>query len=1027
MHECVTPLHVRSGYSLLRGPARPERLCERARALGHDALALTDVNGLYGAPVFCRSAAAAGLRPIIGAELREAGRAVVALVADDVGYEDLCRVITRIHRRVEARRPGRAGARGRERSADGLIADLAELGEGLELIVSDAGVAGELVRAGRRPWLGVDPPTQGHSQRRRLSECGSALSLPAVATGKAVLVDPEDRDTARLLAAIGLGTTYDNVEAGRVPHAGAVLRGPAAAGGNLAGFPGAAANNRRLVERCAGRGTFPRRTVFPDVATPGGIGPGAWLRRLCRDGLRRRYGRIAHTARDRLEKELRLINRRKLAGYFLVVRDIVRYARRRGAPVAGRGSGASSLVAYALGITNVCPLTYDLPFERFLNERREDYPDLDVDFCWRIRDDVIDYALRRWGEGRAAMVCMHSTFRAASSLRETAKAFGLSNAQITRFVADPSAGPRVPGVSEAVSGRILRLSARLSGLPFALSVHPGGVVLGRKPVDHYAPLQRAAKGVTITQYDKDGVADAGLVKLDLLGNRNLSTVRRARELVRRRRGRAIDVEALPPSDPATVRALRSADTVGCNQLESPAMRHLLRMLAPAGVGDVMKALALIRPGAASIGMKEVFVRRHRGLDRASDGPLAGVLRDTYGVMLYEDDVMLTASALLGISPAEADVFRRAVQKCRDDRQRLRLSEEFLARCSARGIDADYAADIWVQMAKFNAYSFCRAHAASYAVLAYAGAYLKTHYPLEFWASALNNNQSMYHPRVYVEEAKRDGVRFLLPDANRSEAEFAVEGEAIRVGLGCVEHLGPSGAASMVAARRGGAYGSPAEAVARAGLGADAARSLVLCGAFDFTGRTRPALMAELALAGRARGPRGTGRPLLAAAPEAPAGLGDYPPRRKRADERRVLGVTVGEHLLTGWRPRLAGRVDADSRSLADRVGRRIRIAGLLEARRTTGTADGRTMTFLTFQDEHGLFEVTVFPPGKTSQGCFPAGALPRLDRYGPYVVTGRVEDQYGSPAVAAGRVAPFDGARGSPERARAAPASAENP
>ncbi|KKK96042.1 hypothetical protein LCGC14_2666750, partial [marine sediment metagenome] len=416
--------------------------------------------------------------------------------------------------------------------------------------------------------------------------------------------------------------------------------------------------------------------------TPDGSSVAGFLRQLCRRGIARRYraGPPRGTGR-RLNMELGLIERMGFAEYFLVVWDIVQYARGHGAGVAGRGSGASSLVAYLLGITNVCPLRHELPFERFLHEGREDFPDLDVDFCWRIRDDVIDYAFNRWGAEHVAMVSMHGTFQEASALRETAKAFGLSDRQISRMEVD--------GADRQRADAIERLSRRIMNLPRNLSVHPGGIVIGRKPMDHYAPIQRSAKGVMITQYDKDGVEAVGLVKLDLLGNRNLSTIRHACEELTRRHA-PVDVEAIAPDDPETLATLRSGDTVGCNQLESPAMRHLLKMLAPRDVSDVMKALAMIRPGAASIGMKEIFVRRHRGLEAVPAMPpgVREILADTYGVMLYEDDVMLVAAAMVGGESAltEGDRFRRAIQKCRDDEKRLALSREFLARCRANGVD-----------------------------------------------------------------------------------------------------------------------------------------------------------------------------------------------------------------------------------------------------------------------------------------------------------------------------------------------------
>jgi len=1003
MTGSVTPLHVRSGYSLLWGPTRLERLIEIACRLGHTHLALTDVNGLYGATVFYRRAVERGLTPLIGAELRQAGRSVVALIAEDAGYENLCRLISRIHRR-------RGDAEADEQVGDGLPADLGELSDGLHLIVEDAELAGALRSAGAasgRLWLGVDPASQSPSRVRRLLESARRLSLPLVATGRALLGEPEDADTARLLAAIRLGRTYETVAPEQLPPSGAVLRGGRQLERELAELPQAVANNRRLTEACCYK-LLPRKTVFPAYPTPAGTSAVGMLRRLCAEGVTRRYGRETPAVRRRVEKELALIDRLGFSEYVLVVWDIVQFARRRGVPVAGRGSGASSLVAYLLGITNVCPLTYGISFERFLNEGRADFPDLDIDFCWRVRDEVIDYAFRRWGADRAAMVSTHNTFQERSALRETARALGFSEGQISRTNWGRYDSRRLRRVAD--------LARRIAHLPHNLSVHPGGIVIAPRPIDGYVPVQPAPKGVMITQYDKDGVEAVGLVKLDLLGNRSLSTIRQACELVRRRGGGTIDIEALPPADPQTIRLLRKADTIGCNQIESPAMRHLLAALQPSCARDVMQALALIRPGAAGIGMKEAFIRRRRGLERPPRGhpKVDAILKETGGVMLYEDDVMRVVAALLGCSLAEADRFRKAIQKCTDDQQRRELSSAFLSRCRAEGVEGEYAKGIWTQMAKFNAYSFCRAHAGSYGILAYGVAYLKAHYPLEFWAAALNNNQSMYPLRVYVEQAKRAGIRFLRPDVNRSEEEFTIEADAIRVGLGRVAGLGPAAVGAILDARRRGPFESLTDCLSRTGLGRDEARALVLCGAFDGFGRSRPGLMMELNLFFTHPSPRppgaGSGR-LLHSACALPDPPGDYSPRKKYFDEWSLLGLSVGEHIMSLYRAGLAGLVDADSRDLPARIGQEVRIAGVLEARRATPTRNGGTMMFLTLEDEFGLFEATVFPDAA-------AGIGSALERYGPYRITGRVEQQYGSIGINARRVERVDG------RGRMGPSSA---
>ena len=707
----------------------------------------------------------------------------------------------------------------------------------------------------------------------------------------------------------------------------------------------------RIAEACDWE-FLPAPKVFPR-----GQGGPERLRALCERGLAWRYP--SNPPRERLERELGVIGKLGYADYFLVVHDIVRHSRERGVPVAGRGSGASSLVAYVLGITNVCPVAYGLPFERFLHEGRTDYPDLDVDFCWRIRDGVLASVFDRFPD--AAMVSTHITFQERSAFREAARAFGYSDGQVSQMQRGRAEPPDLPK---------LRAAARaILGFPRHLSVHCGGVVLHP---DGVAPLERAEKGVLVTQYDKRSVEEAGLVKIDLLGNRALSAIRETVEIVERTTGERIDVEHLP-EDAATTRLLHEGRTLGCNQLESPGMRALLRMMRPRGVKGLMQALALIRPGAASLGMKDRFIRRARGLEPSPPDPLLG---DTHGIMLYEDDAMLVASALAGVSLPEGDRFRRRVQKLRTDGERLAVSREFLGLCAKHGTPMELAKDLWVQMAKFSRFSFCRAHAASYAVLAWASAWLAAHHPAARWVAALNNNQGLYDARVYLEQAKREGIRVLLPCVQRSGVEFSEEGGAIRAGLGRVFGLERRETEAILEGRP---FESLEDFLARAKISWPSMRNLVLSGALDWTGRPRP----QVLMAARAKG-----RPV----PPVP----DFTEEEKFAHEFSILGISARRHPLhyCGLGPR-----EADSRALAGSAGRRLRLAGIMATARITETLGLEPMEFLTLEDEHGLFEAVLFP-----------AAFRRFSRLvgtlGPYVVEGRVEDRHGAVTISADRIAP---------------------
>jgi len=703
--------------------------------------------------------------------------------------------------------------------------------------------------------------------------------------------------------------------------------------------------DERIVESCDWE-FLPAPKVFP--RNQGGM---ERLRALCGAALAWRYP--SNPPLERIERELGVIGKLGFADYFVVVHDIVKYSRERGLPVAGRGSGASSVVAYLLGITNVCPVAYDLPFERFLHEGRADFPDIDVDFSWRVRDDVIAHVFEKFGD--VAMVSTHITFQHRSAFREAAKAFGYSDDQVSLL--------QRGRVNVPDRAKLERAAAAILDLPRHFSVHPGGVVLHP---DGVAPLERAEKGVLVTQYDKETVEAAGLVKIDLLGNRALSTIRETVEIVERTTGARLDVERLPVDEPS-VRLLREARTLGCNQLESPAMRSLIRMMRPADAKGLMKALALIRPGAASLGMKEAFVRRERGLEPV---PPRGLLPDTHEIMLYEDDAMLVASAIAGLSLSEGDRFRRRVQKLRTDDERRAVSKEFLDLCVRHGTDPAVAKDLWIQMAKFTEFSFCRAHAASYGVLAWASVWLAAHHPVAHWTAALNNNQGLYDARVYLEQAKREGIPTRLPCAQKSGAEFVEEDGAIRVGFNRIYGIEQREIAQILEGRP---FSSLGDFLTRTKISKPSLRNLVLCGALDWAGMARP----QILMYARARGR------------DVPA-IRDFTEVQKFTHEFEILGLSARRHILSYLAP--PGPVD--SRAIESSAGKRIRLLGIMATSRLTETAKSEPMEFLTMEDEHGLFEVVLFP--QVFRRC-----RQFIGTLGPYEVVGKVESRYDSTAITA--------------------------
>ncbi len=1009
MASFSAPLVLRSNHSLLAGTASVERIVGRARRLGLPHLALTDRNNLYGALPFYQLARDAGIQPILGAEVTAAGQRAILLARNRTGYAHLCTILTR--RNLDP--------------AFSLQDALAQFQDGLHILTEDISLAealAERVERGRL-WLLLAFPGRPVGRWHALCRAADELDLPLAASPDVYFLDPDEYPVHQTLAAVRENTTVAKLRPQQVAHPESVFLPPQRARQVFQAYPTALANARAIAEDCTldlDLGT----PIFPHYQLPDGETPQSHLRRLCNEGLRRRYRPVTRQARQRLAHELEVIDALGFTEYFIFVWEILAFARERGIPTVGRGSGASSIVSYVLGITQADPIACDIPFERFLHMQRADCPDLDVDLCWIKRDQLIESIYRRYGADRVAMVSTHNTFRLRSAFRDAAKAFGLPNDVVNRMSkrlshdgggtvrqAVQRAGvDRFTAASGTTLDAIAETAERIRGFPRHLGIHCGGLVIGDKPLENYVPLERATKGIVVTQYEKDAIEDIGLVKMDFLGNHGLTIRDEAVRLVRQTRGVELDVDAVPDDDSKTARLLAEARTLSCCQLESPAMRNLLRMLRVRSVKELMQALALIRPAPASCGMKEQFVRRKRGLDDwAPPHPsLEGVLDDTYGIMLYEDDAMRVAAAMADVSREEGDLLRRAIAKGDSPQALAEVSRTFLEKAIANGVPSEVAEETWLQMAKFNSYSFCKAHAASYAILAYHLAWLKAHYPLEFMTAVLNHQWGMYPKRVHLEEAKRLGLEVRLPCANRSQKEFAVEEGAIRIGLGQVRDLTERAIESLLNERQRRLFDSLADFLTRVPIAEGEAENLVLCGAFDFAVRNRPELVLELKTTYAARREQANqdGLGLRAAPAFPPPRLRAYSREQRLACELDLLGLSVGEHPMAALRPWLAERGIVDSAALPRRVGQRVRAAGVVAATRSTTTRKGEPMRFITLEDETGIFEVTLFP-----RTCRRYSRV--VDTYGPYLVEGTVEDQYGALTVNARRLAPLDAAMSS--------------
>lgn len=979
---------ARSHYSLLRGVTAIPEICREARKRGHRTLALVDRDNLYGLPAFLAACRDEGLRPRVGAEVSDpaTGKTAVLLVQTAAGYPRLCRLLTRRHREP----------------AFDLAADLPDFADGLRVLTDHPDLLTRWAGAGLDVAAALDRPRPRTHPLRRAA---TAAGVPAVAVAHAWFLAEADHATHRLLRAIAARTVLSRLSPSEPAPADAVLPAPEAHARRFAAVPEALSAAREWRDGLSFEGpNFGR--LLPVWPEPN---PEAALRRKAEAGAARRYGTpLPAAARERLDHELGVIGKMGYAGYFLTVADIVRRSPR----TCGRGSGAASLVAYCLGITNVCPLRHHLYFERFLHAGRTDPPDIDVDFAWDERDAVLADVLTRYGD-RAALVCSVIRFGPRMAVRETARAWGLPDGEIGP-VADrlshswPSDGDLAAELRRRPRARGLRLDPpwpdilaaanRLADAPRHLSVHPGGVVLTPGPVHDYVPVETAAKGVPILQWDKDAAEEAGLVKIDLLGNRSLAVVRDALAAARRAGAALDELRWHPEDDPATRKLVAEGGTMGCFYVESPATRLLQKKSGRGDFAHLVIHSSIIRP-AANAEIQEYLRRLHTGTWKPLPPAVEAALSDTYGLMIYQEDVSRTAMALAGFSHAEADRLRRVISKKDRGRRLVHFRDRFFAGAAARKVPGPVAARVWEMMMSFDGYSFCKPHSASYARVSFQSAWLKAHYPAEFMAAVIENGGGFYSTFAYVSEARRMGLAVHGPDVTRSAAEWTGRGRKVWAGLRSIQGLGAEVRERIVADRNRRPFHDAMDFFQRIRPDADAARNLIRCGAMDRLSEDghRGRLMWRFAR-WRQRGRGGEHGPGLFDPPaDVPPSLPPDDPMEMYRDALAILGFPPDRHPLRFLRDRLRRRGAIPAAELARHVGRDVALGGWLITGKPVRTGGGDPMSFLTFEDETDLVETVAFPEVWRRDGHLLGGP-------GPYWISGRVEREWGAATLTLDRI-----------------------
>jgi len=1062
MPEPFVHCHLHTEFSLLDGASRIEPLMRTAVSLGMPAIAITDHGTMYGAVEFYLQAREHGLTPIIGVEAYVAPRAhtdrdprldanpshVVLLAENAEGYRNLLRLTSIAHLDGFYYKP-RVDRDLLARHSRGLIALSGCLqGEVTRALLRDDEAGAREVAAAYRDIFGPDRyflEIQDHGlpeQRKNIAgmlRLARALDLPLIATNDVHYVHRDEAEAQDALMCIQMNvmlSAKDKPRMGETPEF--YLKSGDEMARRFAAVPEALRAGLEIGRRVS-LDLELGRPKLPHFPVPEGETADSYLRRLCEAGLRRLYGRPTAEHQARLDMELGVIARMGYAAYFLIVWDFVSFARGRGILTTVRGSAAGSLVLYSLGVTDVDPLRYRLPFERFLNLERYTLPDIDVDFMDSRRDEVIRYVIDKYGADHVAQIITFGTMGARQAVRDIGRVMGLPYADVDRIAklipfnasidealrADPEL--RRAAEESAPVGRILDLARKLEGVARHASTHAAGVIISRDPLIDLVPLQRATKGdLVMTQYDMGAVEKIGLLKMDFLGLSYLTILDRALEIIRRSRGIEVDLKAIPLDDPATFDLLARGETVGVFQLEGAGMTRYLRELRPTRLEDIMAMVALFRPGPmANI---PSFIRRKHGQEKISTlHPLMDeVLADTYGVMVYQEDVMAVCQAVAGYTLAQADVLCYAIRKKIKDKLEAQR-EGFVAGARARGVPKRTADQIWELFEPFARYGFNRAHAACYGLIAYQTAYLKANYPAEYMAALLTTEAQgqdwMAKVAGAVAECDRMGIRVLPPDINESLETFTVAGGAIRFGLAAIKHVGSGAVEAIIAAREaGGPFRSLPDLIARVDtrlVNKRVLESLIKAGAFDALGRPRAALLQELdgALAATARQARvraesqtglfDLGGP-APSPPPAPA-VEEFSRAELLAMERDMLGMYVSGHPLTHVRERLAQRTTvtvAQLPELRDRA--EVVVGGLVSALKRTTTKAGAAMAFLTLEDLTGSVEVIVFP--KTYEQAHPA-----LRRDAVVVVRGRLDVSEQQVKVLAEGVVALDETPTSPE------------
>ena len=1000
-------LNVKSNFSFGHGASSLDELLARANELNIRKIALTDLNGMYGIIPFIKKAAALDIQAIPGTTLddpKDASLRAVMLPANLKGFGELCRMITDRHLNEDY----------------SLLNSLKNVSPEIFILSGNIEVlkAVDFHKFRHRLYGEAVYYSRNDAPRcRALSDYCKSQNIPMVASNNVHFASPEDFKKHHLLSAIFQNTSLKRAKLSADKNA--YLRDPAEIDKLYANMPELIRSSEEIAEQCEVDLEL-GKLKFPNYPLGRGLTSFEHLKNIAEKGFKRRYPDEDRDAVSRLHYELGVIDRFGFTEYFLVVHDIKEKAVEWNMPFVGRGSAANSIVSYVLGFTEVDPIKHNLFFERFLNPHRKSPPDIDLDFSWKDRDKILNFVYERFGEERVAMICTTVTFALRASVRETAKVMGLGEAEISRVT------KRIPHYGSDTFEEMKQTNPECADLPVNiepwktifkrarsivcyprhLSIHPGGIVIAPGRITDYVPLERARKGFVVTQYDMYPVEDIGLVKIDLLSQRALGVLTDTLSAVGKNYGVKPPVDDFNAvcADEKTKELICTGGTMGCFYIESPGMRALLKKLDCDNFELLTAASSVIRPGVAESGMMKQFIDRHRDPEMEYE-PLHPMmdelLKETHGVMIYQEDVIKVANRIAGIPLDEADLLRRAMSgKERSPKKMKDLQKRFIEGCMKNNISRATSEEIWRQVESFAGYAFCKAHSASFAVLSFKVAYLKAHYPAEFMAAVLSNEGGYYSASAYVEESRRLGLRILLPDINLSMKEYTGFGNEIRIGFQAVLTLHEETVDRILEERENGFYESLSDFLRRTCAGTKETALLIRSGAFDFLGETRPRLLWKLEALKISLNSGGGLFDLEETLLKIPQNIRDFNLKEKFAMENKIFSFPVRDHPLD-FVP--AGLVNADMMISASDIeayrGKRVRMLGWAISHKRIRTKKTKEyMKFLSLEDRTGTFEVTLFPKAYKK---FARSTLTK----GPYIVEGRIEDDSGVLSLVADKLA----------------------